>query len=67
MADKALCPPPPIVRHLDETPPPMMANWWHHRMDYEGVQPDPIYQSVTRQGDMQEGHLSGLIGLCAWV
>ena len=45
----------------------MMANWWHHRMDYEGVQPDPIYQSVTRQGDMQEGHLSGLIGLCAWV
>ena len=44
-----------------------MANWWHHRMDYEGVQPDPIYQSVTRQGDMQEGHLSGLIGLCVCV
>ena len=36
-------------------------------MDYEGVQPDPIYQSVTRQGDMQEGHLSGLIGLCVCV
>ena len=64
-ADKALCPPPPLIHHLDETPPPMMINWWKHRMSAVGVQPDPVFQSVQRQGDVQEGHLNGLIGECS--
>lgn len=42
----------------------MMINWWKHRIDFAGVQPEPVFQSVQRQGDVQEGHLTGLIGLC---
>jgi len=63
-ADKRICPPPPLIEHLDETPPPMMINWWKYRLDFAGIQPDPVFLSVQRQGDVREGHLTGLIGMC---
>ena len=41
-----------------------MINWWKYRLDFAGIQPDPVFLSVQRQGDVREGHLTGLIGMC---
>jgi len=62
-ADKELCPPPPDILFLAETPPPVMCNWWVHKTQSAGVQPDPIFSSISRQADVQEGVLEGVFNL----
>ena len=42
-----------------------MINWWKYRLDSAGIQPNPLFLSVQRQGDVREGHLAGFIGILA--